>query len=92
MFSICGRATVTVVAGSLLLSLISAADASPCDSAKVGSHEPKYSACWIVQPKIGHPDHPWPAVKQPQQDPRDAWGGYFANPFDNPDYHGSNGG
>ncbi|HEY2531230.1 MAG TPA: hypothetical protein VGJ20_25425 [Xanthobacteraceae bacterium] len=28
----------------------------------------------------------------PQQDPNDAWDGYFANRQDNPNYHGSNGG
>jgi hypothetical protein len=92
MFRICGRSTVALVAGGLLLSLVSAADASQCDGAKVGSHEPKYSACWLVRPKTERPNHSWSVIGQPQQDPRDAWQGYFANPFDNPDYHGSNGG
>ncbi|HEY2535258.1 MAG TPA: hypothetical protein VGJ20_46435 [Xanthobacteraceae bacterium] len=36
---------------------------------------------------------PWSIYRPgPQQDPNDAWGGYFANPQDNPNYHGSNGG
>jgi hypothetical protein len=32
------------------------------------------------------PQYAWGAP--PRQDPRDAWHGYFANPIDNPNYHG----
>ena len=33
------------------------------------------------------PSYAWGAP--PLQDPRDAYHGYFANPIDNPNYHGS---
>jgi hypothetical protein len=107
MSKIYGRTITAIVAVVLSLSLMSAADAGPCSKAGTITQKPNYPTCSLVRPKGAsmpqifpalrdesrdYYGFPWPGFGLPQQDPRDAWDGYFANPLDNPNYHGSNGG
>jgi len=107
MSKIYGRTVTAIVAVVLSLSLISVADAGQCSKAATSAQKPNYSTCSLVRPKgasmpqippalrdesHGYYGFPSPGFGRPRQDPRDAWDGYFANPFDDPNYHGSNGG
>lgn len=95
MSTICGCATAAI----LSLSLISVADAEQYNNGTASA----YSTYSTVRPKAAtvpdtdptaadNPVYPWFGFGGPRQDRRDAWDGYFANPFDNPNFHGSNGG
>jgi hypothetical protein len=100
MSKIFRRANSAIVAAVLLLSLAPVANARPCNDAKSA-----HAASPMVQPgalyataapqavqRKGGIQNPQPGYGRPQQDPQDAWDGYFANPLENPNYHGSNGG
>ena len=102
-----GCIAAAIAAAVVSVSLISAADAKPCNTTSASSPKPTPSICSMVRPKALHVPqtfylfhegsadyhgYPSPVSGRPRQDPLDAWDGYFANPFDNPNYHGSNGG
>ena len=107
MLKSCSCTTAEIIAIVLSLSLTSIADAEQYNNGGASSCKQTSSTCSIVRSnaatvhqagptppdrRADHHGYAQPGFGRPRQDPRDAWDGYFENPFDNPNYHGSNGG